>query len=127
MVHNPYANAGGQRRWKKEEDQKATSMAATGNTAGEIADATRRTIGAVKSRLRYLGLSNERRLAESRLREASRKPVIRMKIAHLYERAPVVPPEVTEDRNQRGRAARDLTGVLMGDPPRGYSALERRV
>lgn len=39
----------------------------------------------------------------------------------------IVPPEVIEDRNRRLMADRDLTAALMGDPPRGYSALERRI
>jgi hypothetical protein len=39
----------------------------------------------------------------------------------------VIPDEVFEERNRRLAAPhRDLTAVFAGDPPVGYSALERR-
>lgn len=38
-----------------------------------------------------------------------------------------IPPHVLADREYRlAQPARDLTGALMGDPPRGCSALEAR-
>jgi len=36
------------------------------------------------------------------------------------------PDHVFEDRNRRLMAPRDLTGTFFGDPPKGFSALERR-
>lgn len=37
-----------------------------------------------------------------------------------------VPEEVTADRDRRLAIRRDLTAEFFGDPPRGYSALDRR-
>jgi hypothetical protein len=42
------------------------------------------------------------------------------------EAAPIIPPTVIEEAVKRMAAPRDLTGVICGDPPKGYSALERR-
>lgn len=42
------------------------------------------------------------------------------------EASPVVPPQVIHEAVQRMTAPRDLTGVICGDPPKGFSALERR-
>lgn len=35
-------------------------------------------------------------------------------------------PEMLADAERRANATRDLTAMLMGDPPRGCSALDRR-
>lgn len=125
-THDPFANAGGERRWTKEDDEVATSMKAKGRSTAVIAHALRRTSVAVRSRMRYLSLTDEQRTREWRAKEARRDAVVPTRIAHIHERAPTIPPEVIEERNQRYLAARSLTAILMGDPPRGYSALERR-
>lgn len=51
--------------------------------------------------------------------------VAELNAAHL---AFYVPTEKLEERNERliGYMMRDLTGIIMGDPPRGFSALDMR-
>jgi hypothetical protein len=45
---------------------------------------------------------------------------------HEASRRPVVPPEVEADRDRRLSIPRSLTAEFFGDPPKGYSALDRR-
>lgn len=116
MVHNPYWNAGGERRWAKEEDSTLLAMIKEGERYVDIAKRLRRTHPSVKSRIRFLRQTDEQRKAHRRQKTLCQPPVIRMKIEHLYERAPTIPPEVIEERNQRHLAPRSLTAILMGDP-----------
>jgi hypothetical protein len=51
--------------------------------------------------------------------------VERYLLTELYPR-PVVPDELLEDRDRRAAAPLSLTAWLCGDPPSGYSALDRR-
>ena len=37
-----------------------------------------------------------------------------------------IPPEVIEEAVKRLSAPRDVTQAICGDPPKGFSALERR-
>jgi hypothetical protein len=41
-------------------------------------------------------------------------------------RAPEIPEAVIVERVQRATAARTLTGFVFGDPPLGFSALDKR-
>jgi hypothetical protein len=45
----------------------------------------------------------------------------------IYAATAHIPPEVLDERERRAAALpRDLTGALQGDPPRGFSELDRR-
>ncbi|WP_029581976.1 hypothetical protein [Bradyrhizobium sp. URHD0069] len=120
-THNPYANAYpvGGRSWTIEEDQALLAMMREGKRNQQIADKINRTIHAVKSRYRYLGLSVEERASLRRMKRLAQPPVIRMKIDHVTDRAPVIPLEVLEDRARRYTAQRDLTAIICGDPEPG--------
>ena len=111
--------------WTPEEDAVLCEMTIAGQNYDEIAAALPgRTYAGVKCRLRYVNLSAEDR------KEANRRKRARVVVPARYqERVPKaveVPPEVFVDRDRRAMAPRDLTGAFFGDPPRGYSALERR-
>lgn len=45
---------------------------------------------------------------------------------HRTEPRPDVPNHVIEDAIRRQKAARSITALICGDPPLGYSALDRR-
>lgn len=134
MTHDPYANAHpvGGAQWSAEEDAKLSEMLAAGAIRQEIADAMPgRSLSAVKSRIRYkrtpwAQLTEENRVA--RLKRDRPKYVRTTHRNHVIseEMRVVVPPEVIEERNQRYMAPQDITGWICGDPPRGFSALERR-
>lgn len=132
--HNPYANAHpvGGAKWSDSEDTKMKEMLAAGAQRQEIADALPgRSLHAVKSHMRYLKtpwavLAEENRV--QRLKRERPKYERRTHRNHVLseESRIVVPPEVIEERNQRCMAPQTLTGWRMGDPPVGFSALERR-
>lgn len=44
----------------------------------------------------------------------------------IMPRAPEIPEEVIVERVKRATAARTLTGFVFGDPPLGFSALDKR-
>jgi IS30 family transposase len=44
-----------------------------------------------------------------------------------HARRPIIPPEVEADRDRRLSIQRSLTAEFFGDPPKGYSALDRRL
>lgn len=57
---------------------------------------------------------------------APRPPLQKSHVVDDYQR-PRIPPETLADRDRRAQLAhRDLTAVLMGDPPPGMSALDRK-
>jgi hypothetical protein len=115
------------RPWTAEEDAAALAMRRDGKTPPEIADALRRTRGAVSSRMRYLSLSAEARLQISRAKRNKPKmanPVVRERITQASMR--FIPPEVLADRDRRVLAPRDITATLMGDPTFCRSALAQK-
>jgi hypothetical protein len=123
MSHNPRwyqkANPVGGKSWSDEDDQTRLAMVREGVPYKDIAAKLNRTIAAVKSRVRYTGMTIEERAATRRARLKNEQPVIRMKIDHVTERAPSIPDEVWDDRNRRLMAQRSLTAMLCGDPEPG--------
>lgn len=49
----------------------------------------------------------------------------RPRLRRTHAKGPSV--EAVEDRNKRMLAPRDLTSQFFGDPPKGYSALDRKM
>lgn len=79
-----------------------------GRDWSEIARHFGRSEAAVKSKFKYEQHENKIQRAAEPMREP-------------------VPDSVLAERTRRlTAAARDLAGALLGDPPRGYSALDRR-
>jgi hypothetical protein len=120
MIHNPHWNkypVGG-RPWTPEEDRTALSMIDNGFTYQAIGECINRTVPAIKGHIRYLRLTPEQRAEENGTRNWELRNTTSVKIT--------IPESVIEDRNRRLMAARDLTGVLMGDPAPQYSALYHR-
>lgn len=125
MTHNPHASAypvGGV-PWSAEEDATLIASKTAGLQYYQIADQLpKRTVAAVKCRYRQIGLTPEVRAA---LALKKSKPSIRATRIQ-YAVAPAVPPAVLRDRDCRLTARKSLTAIICGDPPAGYSALERR-
>jgi hypothetical protein len=84
-----------------------------GYTVAEMAEETGRTVGSIRARLKA-GLP-------------SLGPVGRPAgNPELYDRPRSVPAATLAERTARQLApARDLTALILGDPPVGYSALDR--
>lgn len=107
------------RSWSSDDESQLCFLSRKGITNEDLAARFGRTIYGIKSRLRLLRMSPAER--------ASRE---HQKVAHrLHEQPdrPVIPQCVIDDRDHRSMLPpRDLTAALLGDPPVGYSALERR-
>jgi hypothetical protein len=119
-------------RWTDEELQLLNKMYLAGDSRKMIAEALGSTLERVKHRLRWEmtnGDMREQRRKRSYMRRLQRCKDER-KAAVPYSCVSAGPrpvPQMIDDRDQRSAApARDLTALYMGDPPVGYSALERR-
>jgi hypothetical protein len=96
--------------WKPEEERELVLLHDDGLGIEDIAVATGIPFGAVRARLEML--LRQRRIADGR---------------PLHIRG-VVPAERLADREARKAAAdrRDITATFCGDPPPGFSALDKR-
>jgi hypothetical protein len=95
-----------QPRWTSQDFAKAESLIEAGATNEQCLEALGRTLKACSEKVR-LGIG----------------PQLYFKSAPATK----VPEGVREEAAKRHMACpRDLTGMIFGDPPKGYSALERR-
>jgi hypothetical protein len=92
--------------WSMKEFQQALRMKRQGATCADIALVLGRSAVAVEAKLNYCG-----------------KARVNASIARLNEG----PASAIEEQVKRNAAHhRDLTGAICGDPPIGYSALDRK-
>jgi hypothetical protein len=91
--------------WSMKEFQQALRMKRRGATCADIADALGRTTTAVEAKFKYCGKAVTSSMA-------------------LSPEGPT--SAIKEQINQDATRHRDLTSVICGDPPAGYSALDRR-
>jgi hypothetical protein len=92
--------------WSMKEFQQALRMKRQGATCADIAVVLGRSTVAVEAKLKYCG-----------------KARVNVSIARLIEG----PTSAIEEQVKRNAAHhRDLTGAICGDPPLGYSALDRK-
>ena len=115
--------------WTEEMTERSRQMKARGGaTNGEYLAAFGRTRKAVMARLRYLDRP-EVRQAQAVQKAAYRRTneVYRAKLdGRTTPDRHVAPPEVIEDAIRRASAPRSVSAWICGDPPPGWSALERR-
>jgi hypothetical protein len=106
-------------------------MKADGSSFRKIAAAIGRTWCSTVHRWRLLNIKQEERESRSE-RARSYRAERRRRDSGFKERGSdcvrpiVIPAEVFIDRNDRLSAPRSLTGFVCGDPPPGYSALDRK-
>lgn len=92
----------------------------------EFYRATRRTKQAARAHLKYVSRP------EVRARKNAQKAALRLeRKANPLPKVDIsaaifVPDQVRADAVRRASAPRSLTGIICGDPPIGFSALERR-
>jgi len=92
--------------WSMKELQQALRMKRQGATCADMAVALGRSATAVEAKLKYWG-----------------KTRVNVPTIHLIKQ----PTSAIEEQIGRNAAHhRDLTGAICGDPPVGYSALDRK-
>lgn len=117
--------------WSSSDVETLMQMKSAGLSNEAIAERLGRTAKAVSAKLEYVALSpaqREERRQHLRERRLRKNPPQR-----LHENSQIVEatrPNLSQISERMARYAaphRDLAGMLFGDPPVGYSALERRV
>ena len=115
-------------KWSLEDLGTLKQLLREGQTHAQIARALNTSVQRVKNRICWDCLSGwqreKRRQGNNRRRLNGRAP--RYKRPDNPTIASKPKPEVLEEASRRMSAPRTLTGAIMGDPPIGYSALERR-
>ncbi len=104
-------------KWTDEETERARKLLDAGADDATFRAELGRTKGSAKSRVAWIKLkeSGRRTTRENRKDPDSRRP----------ERM-VVPQQLWDEAARRSSAPNSLTGSFFGDPPQGFSALERR-
>lgn len=117
--------------WSSAEVEKLQTLMSLGMRRADIAEALGRTQKSIDGKVQYLSLSDEQRderrraLRRRRMREAKESPRIHVNAQVVVSSRPT--HDVIVERARRSDAPfRDLTAAIFGDPPVGYSALERR-
>lgn len=117
--------------WTADEWAAAQRLRAEGYQFAGIAARHGRGINGVKEKFRWEAMTAAQREARA-ARIHGHKVAYRERASSYRPQAQVTaslrPPESSFQEREARHAAgpRDLTGAFFGDPPRGYSALERR-
>ncbi len=117
--------------WSPEDWANVVRLRAEGLTIPAVAARIGRRANTLKAKIRWEAMDEDERAARAaRIKGYKRKHRQTIKSDRQFEmvRKEGRPSlETIEDRERRHAAGpRDLTGAFFGDPPRGYSALERR-
>lgn len=108
-----------QKQWSDFETNTARRLKSQGMTYVEIAEYLGRPKGSVQGRCRTMRGGRDRKVERSwSQRKASR--------AEVPTERDGIPECVLEERDRRLAASVTLSCVLLGDPPPGFSALDRR-
>ncbi len=118
-------------RWSLEADEKLLELRKAGLNWAEIGKAMGVSKRSAEGRFRWINITperRERRIENERVRRAkNRAPTIRSSRppsqVHTVQRPP---DDIMADRDRRHAAPKTLTAWLCGDPPPGWSALDRR-
>lgn len=118
------------RRFTPEEDTMIEKLVAAGfsppTIAKKLARKMKRTPLSIMGRIYWQRLSAEKKsvkAAKVRVRRRERCPSNRASRAVLQIE---IPADVLDDRECRMSAPRTITASVLGDPPPGYSALDRK-
>lgn len=119
------------KRWTEQEVARVQEMRRNKIAYEVIAHALGRSTKSIKTQLSYAKMTpdqRERRAQYERDRRAGQNKTLAKEAGIKFEaHKSVVPAAVISERNRRIDAPfRDLTAAIFGDPPVGYSALERR-
>lgn len=116
-------------KWSPEDLETLKRLLREGKTHAQIACVLNISVERVKNRVCWDNLSGWQR--EKRLQANNRRRLGGRTLTYRRSDNPTTAskpkPEVLEEAARRMSAPRTLTGAIMGDPPIGYSALERRL
>jgi hypothetical protein len=117
----------GQNLWSSEETSRARKLLARNATAEEFRIELGRSKAAAQARILYLDNPRSReRTKERAYRQKMGERADPMPTGIQAERPRSIPPHLVVEARQRSAAARSITAFVFGDPPPGYSALDKR-
>lgn len=114
-------------RWTAEEWARAKSLLDAGYRVKAVAQILGRDPQNVSSKLQYMKTTEERLRDKNWKRRKKYAGDHGSKIHRVDSIVVAVPAEALVDRNARAAAPRSLTAFVFGDPPPGWSALDRRI
>ena len=121
------------RLWTKEETAILREMMAAKCDLSEMIDKLGRSKYSIKERWRYINWTEDEK-AQRRAQITVNRRILRQFGGGCQPQSRTttvkreIPQEVIADRNARIDAGpRDLSGAFCGDPPRGFSALDRKL
>ncbi len=112
--------------WSDEHTDIARRMLAAGARNHEFIAAINRSKAAARCRVLYVDNPTNRDYAAERARRYRESPEYRATVRRREVHVGIVPHEVAADAVARADAPRTITAWLQGDPPPGFSALDRR-
>lgn len=111
------------RHWTPEQDAQLMELRSQGLQYRKISQILGRSIDALDRRHRLLIMSDA---ARAEMRE-HKNELRRVNRTHNDRAAPInIPNDVWAERNARLTAPRTVSASILGDPPPGYSALDRK-
>lgn len=114
------------RLWSVEHTDMARQLVRSDATNQECIEAINRTRASCRARIRYVDNEDVRLKMSSRGKHRAPNKSKSKGINHVAEGMRGVPDEVIADARRRACEARTLTAWVMGDPPPGHSALDKR-
>ena len=115
-------------RWPHGDWQRAKDLLAHGFEPKRVAQILNRKVGSVLTKMRYEAMTPEqRRATQDRVNANRRKRAAQYVQVRSFETVASRPTaDILAERDRYLSAPRTLTQSLLGDPPPGYSALDRK-
>lgn len=113
--------------WTEDEKKHLEKLRAQGLTFSQISERLRRTRTGCKCQWRIMNMKPWQERAHKERRNARLRQRYHEEGLRVEDRVTVVvPPDVWAERNARLIAPRTISGMILGDPPVGFSALDMR-
>ena len=115
-------------RWPQQDWQRAKDLLARGFEPKQVARLLNRKIESLMTKMRYEAMTPEQRLKmQDRVNANRRAKAAQYVRARAFVKVASRPEEdILRERDIRLATPRTLTQQLLGDPPPGYSALDRK-
>jgi hypothetical protein len=112
--------------WTAEDDAQLLMLRAEKKPYKEISAIMGRTVNALDGRYRYIKKSEAARRSEMERKNEMRRENRRAAFRNYPTDPATVPDDVLQDRNARITTPKTITAILLGDPPPGWSSLDRK-
>jgi hypothetical protein len=112
--------------WTAEQDAQLLKLRDEKMPYKEIAALMARSVDALDTRYRYITKSDPERRIEMDRKNIMRRENRKITFRNYPTDPATVPDQVLQDRNARITTPKTITAMLLGDPPPGWSSLDRK-